>query len=94
MVLKLPEQKLIDARLANCVISQDKTGRDTLIQDVKIPSEVADKLWTAFKPREISPEGLLEAQKLSDYVPTLDEFKHYIKTLNPARLLVSRGFRT
>jgi len=90
---RLPELKSRDKRLAESVLHQDKAGWDSLILDCKIPSEVADKLWTAFQPRSISPEGLAEAHRLSDYVPSLSEFKQYIKTLNPRCSSSLVGFR-
>ena len=80
---RLPEQKVRDKRLADCVLNQDKSGWDSLIEDCNIPTDVADTLWAAFQPRNISTEGMAEAPALSDYVPSLQEFKGYIKSLNP-----------
>jgi hypothetical protein len=80
---RLPEQKLRDKRLADCVLSQTKLDWDSLIHDCNIPTEVSDKLWDAFKPRAISAEGAVEAAALSNYLPSLQDFKGYNKSLNP-----------
>ena len=58
---RLPEQKLIDQRLADCVLSRNKHDWEALIRDCNIPTDVADKLWIAFQPRIISAEGIAEA---------------------------------
>jgi hypothetical protein len=69
--------------LADCVIRKDKTAWDVLTRDCSIPPSASEPLWTAFSPKPLSDEGLREARELEHYIPTLQEFKLHINTLNP-----------
>jgi hypothetical protein len=80
---RLPEEQDRDKRLAACVLSKDKSAWTELVLSCGIPSNVSEKLWQAFQPRPLSKEGEREAAELNGYVPSLEEFKDYISTLNP-----------
>jgi hypothetical protein len=80
---RLPEEKDRDKGLADCVMSRDRSGWDLLTSECGIPTEVSSNLWDAFSPKPLSAEGMKEAEQLSQYVPSIDEFRSYIKNLNP-----------
>ena len=48
-----------------------------------IKEEAANSIFEGLKDKEIPEEGRTEGEALSKYTPTLDEFKSYIKALNP-----------
>ncbi len=78
---RLPTEKDRDKKLAECVINCDKSAWDRLILDCNIPPEVADKLWAAFAPNEISSEGLREAASLCYYFMCIEYFILFLSFL-------------
>ena len=79
---RLPAEKERDRLLAECVISQDREKWDSLMTSIGIPSLVSQRLWDAYKPKDISPEGLKDAALISSYVPSFEEYMKNIATLN------------
>jgi hypothetical protein len=77
-----PSEKGRDKLLADCILGRDRRAWDKLITDVGIPRDVSNNLWNAFQPKPISPLGLVEANNLSRYCPTYDEFKRHIDRLD------------
>jgi hypothetical protein len=80
---RLPEEKDRDKRLSECVLGNDLEGWNALTTSCGIPPEVSSTLWGAFAPKQLSEDGRRDAAGLSEYVPSLDEFKRYIGKLNP-----------
>jgi hypothetical protein len=79
---RLPEEKERDRRLAECVLSQDKHKWDSLMTSIGIPEQASQRLWNAYKPKDITPEGLHDASLISSYVPTFEEYIKYVATLD------------
>ena len=52
-------------------------------RELRIPESAIDNVWKGFKKKELRDEGKKEAEELGEYVPTLEEFKEYIKKMNP-----------
>ena len=48
-----------------------------------IKEEAANNILEGLKDKKIAEEGRIEGEALSKYTPTFDEFKNYIKALNP-----------
>ena len=48
-----------------------------------IKEEAANNIFEGLKDKEIPEDGRAEEEALSKYTPTFDEFKNYIKALNP-----------
>ncbi len=79
---RTPSERGRDKLLADCILGKDRTAWDELISDVGIPRDVSDNLWNAFQPKAISALGLAEADHLSHYCPTYEEFKRHIDGLD------------
>jgi hypothetical protein len=79
---RLPSERDRDKLLADCVLANDRSAWDRLIDSVGIPSSVSDTLWLAFQPKKISDEGLIDANNLAHYCPSFEEFNEYIDRLD------------
>jgi hypothetical protein len=72
-----------DKTIAHIISTENKFEWDRISAEMSIPSHVSDKVWAGFTKRRLPPVAATEGRDLSLMRPTLDEFKAYIKTLNP-----------
>ena len=73
------EDKQRDMMLTGFMEGNDEKAFGDAAREMKIPETAIENVWKGFKKKELADEGKNEAEELGDYVPTLDEFKEYIK---------------
>ena len=77
------EDKQRDVLLVGMMEQGDEKAFGEAARNLKIPETAIDNVWKGFKKKELVDEGKNEAKELGDYIPTLEEFKEYIKKMNP-----------
>ena len=72
-----------DEELSRFSELNDKKSFLEMARRLGIKEEAANNILEGLKDKEIPEEGRIEGEALSRYTPTFDEFKNYIKALNP-----------
>jgi hypothetical protein len=77
------EDKKRDISLTGMMERDEEEEFVSRATEMKMPKEAIKHVWEGFKKKEINDIGKKEAEELEVYVPTLEEFKEYIKKMNP-----------
>ena len=72
-----------DHGISDAIICEDKDRFLEITGTLKVPPDIANKIWDSCRIKQLDTEARTEMDELDDYTPTYEQFTSFIKNANP-----------